>query len=177
MPSYTSFSQIINFDSMNDVFYFPDRWTGESTMQRVNQAYSDKVAEVRHRILSKVQKSKMNLLPVNDISSRIRALWMSISKEDFVFSFRNYLQVRSYYDLEKIYKTSMESLDKNISKTEEEYRKLITHCSNEEDLSSQKKEIEDTLLAKHKSLKADIVNKLQAFCSKRRLLYWSDGEL
>ena len=166
MPSYTTFSEIISFDSKVDVLYLPDRWTGESTMQHVNPAYSDKVAEVRHRIFSKVQKSKINLLPVNEISARIRGLWMSISKEDFVFSFRNYLQVRSYYELEKIYNKLMVSLDQTISKTEKEYRKLIAHCSTEEDLSSQQKGIEDTLLAKHKSLEGDIVINLKAFCSE-----------
>lgn len=109
-----SFNQVIEFDSDNNIWYFSDLWRGDPPMAPANPGYSDSVADVRERIVSRISKSRSTYLTITDTLSRITDLWNGIVQDDFVFSFRNSLEVKAYASLEQICQNLSWKLEKQV---------------------------------------------------------------
>ena len=94
------FTDVINFDVENNVKYFPNLWQGEPPMAPVNPGYSEKVEDVK-KILYKIMSQKsQSQSTIEQIKDRIGDLWKGILADDFVFSFRNILEIRAYQSLD-----------------------------------------------------------------------------
>ena len=98
-----SFSQIINFDVRKHVWYFADLWHGNPPMAPANPGYSEKVRAVKLSLLRDTAAEQTTFLTISDLSLRIRDLWNGVLADDFVFSFRNSLEVKAYNSLESTY--------------------------------------------------------------------------
>nr|XP_054761386.1 interferon-induced very large GTPase 1-like [Lytechinus pictus] len=108
-----SFSQIINFDVQKHVWYFSDLWHGAPPMAPANPGYSEKVESVRFQLLEKITLEQKTFLTASDLSIRLYDLWNGILADDFVFSFRNSLEVKAYNGLQsKYYSLEWELQDK-----------------------------------------------------------------
>ncbi|XP_041472592.1 interferon-induced very large GTPase 1-like [Lytechinus variegatus] len=108
-----SFSQIINFDVQKHVWYFSDLWHGDPPMAPANPGYSEKVRSVRLQLLEKIALEQKTFLTASDLSIRLSDLWNGILADDFVFSFRNSLEVKAYNSLQsKYYALEWELQDK-----------------------------------------------------------------
>ncbi|CAG2217263.1 unnamed protein product [Mytilus edulis] len=90
-----TFKQVIQFESQKDVWYFPDLWYGDPPMASTNPGYSKKVEDLRLTILTKAAK-RSGHLNILQTSQRIHDLWKGILTEDFVFNFRNTLEIKAY---------------------------------------------------------------------------------
>ncbi|XP_041471827.1 interferon-induced very large GTPase 1-like [Lytechinus variegatus] len=97
-----SFSQIINFDVQKHVWYFSDLWLGDPPMAPANPGYSEKVDSVRANILGEISKGK-TFMKASELAIRLADLWNGVLADDFVFSFRNSLEVRAYNRLQTKY--------------------------------------------------------------------------
>ncbi|XP_041471502.1 interferon-induced very large GTPase 1-like [Lytechinus variegatus] len=100
-----SFSQIINFDVQKHVWHFSDLWHGDPPMAPANPGYSTKVRSVRLQLLEKIALEQKTFLTASDLSIRLSDLWNGILADDFVFSFRNSLEVKAYNGLQSKYYT------------------------------------------------------------------------
>ncbi|XP_041470065.1 interferon-induced very large GTPase 1-like [Lytechinus variegatus] len=100
-----SFSQIINFDVRKHVWYFSDLWHGNPPMAPANPGYSKKVDAVRFNILGEIAKGQKTFLTTSDLAIRLNDLWNGVLADDFVFSFRNSLEVKAYNGLQSKYYT------------------------------------------------------------------------
>lgn len=96
-----SFNQVIDFDSERNVWYFSDLWRGDPPMAPANPGYSESVNTVKEAIMSKLTSSRETYLTITDTISRIEDLWNGILKDDFVFSFRNSLELKAYNRMEQ----------------------------------------------------------------------------
>lgn len=90
-----TFNQVIQFESKNDIWYFPDLWYGDPPMASTNPGYSKNVEDLRYAILTKAAK-RSGHLNISETSQRIHDLWKGILSEDFVFTFRNTLEIKAY---------------------------------------------------------------------------------
>ena len=100
-----SFSQIINFDIQKHVWYFPDLWHGNPPMAPANPVYSKKAGSVKLSILGEIAKEQTTFLTTSDLSIRLADLWNGVLADDFVFSFRNSLEVKAFNSLQSRYYT------------------------------------------------------------------------
>nr|XP_054761540.1 interferon-induced very large GTPase 1-like [Lytechinus pictus] len=100
-----SFSQIIKFDVQKHVKYFSDLWQGDPPMAPANPGYSEKVGLVRLQLLEKIAREHKTFLTASDVSIRLSDLWNGVLADDFVFSFRNSLEVKAYNGLQSKYYT------------------------------------------------------------------------
>ena len=96
---YNRFSDVIGFDPHNDVFYFSALLQGEPPMAPINEGYCQDASYVRSCILTKFQKSSQ-FYKLHDIGKRINDVWSCIMREDFVFHFRNVLELNVTLELE-----------------------------------------------------------------------------
>ncbi|XP_062389305.1 LOW QUALITY PROTEIN: interferon-induced very large GTPase 1-like [Sardina pilchardus] len=95
------FSDVIAFDIETDVKYFAQLWEGSPPMAPPNPSYSENVQEMKKTILSHASKSSGSTL--NELKTRIEDLWNALLNEDFVFSFKNTLEITAYRSLEEEY--------------------------------------------------------------------------
>ncbi|MCJ8749354.1 hypothetical protein PDJAM_G00175360 [Pangasius djambal] len=92
------FSDVIEFNVQDDVYYFAQLWEGSPPMAPPNPCYSSNVQNLKNAIFRKAQKSTGMTLP--EFKSRIHDLWNALLNENFVFSFKNTLEIAVHRKLE-----------------------------------------------------------------------------
>ena len=108
------FKDVITFNDQEDIHYFPGLWRGDPPMAPVNEGYSRAAQELKHQIVSivleKGDKRSLTLhekvagkLSLFEFRTRVNDLWQGLLKENFVFSFRNTLEISAYNALETAY--------------------------------------------------------------------------
>ncbi|XP_059203258.1 interferon-induced very large GTPase 1-like [Centropristis striata] len=146
------FSDVIAFDVQKDVKYFAQLWEGSPPMAPPNPGYSESVQELKTTILSKASQSAG--ITLSQFKSKIHDLWNALLNENFVFSFKNTLEIAVYRKLEvqygnwtwalrsnmltienqlhtriengKLDKVELNYLQKEMNKTYEEIKKAMT---------------------------------------------------
>ncbi|XP_059204643.1 interferon-induced very large GTPase 1-like [Centropristis striata] len=95
------FSDIIAFDVQKDVKYFAQLWEGSPPMAPPNPGYNESVQELKTTILSKASQSAG--ITLSQFKHKIQDLWNALLNENFVFSFKNTLEIAVYRKLEEQY--------------------------------------------------------------------------
>ncbi|KAJ1158375.1 hypothetical protein NDU88_011066 [Pleurodeles waltl] len=102
----TCFNDIIRFDVKSHIHYFAHLWEGDGPMAPPNPSYSQNVQELKSLILATAKRdAQCTMLKLSDLKLRIKDLWDALLHENFVFSFRNSLEIATYNKLEKMYNT------------------------------------------------------------------------
>ncbi|XP_030649196.1 interferon-induced very large GTPase 1-like [Chanos chanos] len=95
------FSNVISFDVQTDVKYFAQLWEGSPPMAPPNPSYSENIQDLKRHILS--QSSKSSGMTLSQFKTTICDLWNALLNENFVFSFKNTLEIAVYRKLETQY--------------------------------------------------------------------------
>ncbi|XP_055043837.2 interferon-induced very large GTPase 1-like [Misgurnus anguillicaudatus] len=95
------FSDVIAFDVQKDVKYFSQLWEGSPPMAPPNPNYCENVLDLKKSILTHASKS--NGIMLTDLKGHIEDLWEALLNEQFVFSFRNSLEIATYRRIETEY--------------------------------------------------------------------------
>ena len=97
---FNQFCDVIEFNPEEDVFYFPGLFEGEPPMTSIAPGYIEKAQELRSRILKSVSSKNRNFLTLREWRRKLSSLWKSVLKENFVFSYRNILEVNARIELD-----------------------------------------------------------------------------
>ncbi|KAK2864710.1 hypothetical protein Q7C36_003864 [Tachysurus vachellii] len=92
------FSDVIEFTVQDDVYYFAQLWEGSPPMAPPNPSYSRNVQDLKKDIFKKATPSTG--ITLSQFKSRISDLWNALLNENFVFSFKNTLEIAVYRKLE-----------------------------------------------------------------------------
>uniref|UniRef100_A0A803K5C2 Up-regulator of cell proliferation-like n=1 Tax=Xenopus tropicalis TaxID=8364 RepID=A0A803K5C2_XENTR len=97
----TKFSEIMDYNLMEDNWYIPGLWYGVPPMASVNSGYSENVHELKKYLFKFMEKRENLQQPQNIVEfiEWIRSLWNSVKHENFIFSFRNSLVAEAYNQL------------------------------------------------------------------------------
>nr|XP_024661174.1 interferon-induced very large GTPase 1-like [Maylandia zebra] len=137
------FSDVIEFDVQKDVKYCTQLWEGSPPMAPPNPGYSESIQEVKNTILSKASKSAG--ITLTQFKTNIRDLWSALLNENFVFSFKNTLEIAAYRKLESQYANWTWALRSNMLTIENQLHNRIENGSLEKvELSYLKKESKKT---------------------------------
>ena len=98
---YTMFSHVIEFSEEKDVWYFPGLWKGDPPLAPVNLGYSDRAQQLKLALIEKTRLDSKCLL--SDFKVRTYNLWEAILHENFIFSFKNTLEITAYNHLDAKY--------------------------------------------------------------------------
>ncbi|XP_068535151.1 interferon-induced very large GTPase 1-like [Anas acuta] len=97
----TCFSDVIRFDVNTHIHYFAHLWEGNPPMAPPNPTYSQNVQELKSKILQAAKKeSHSSVLRLSSFKVRISDLWNALLNENFVFSFKNSVEIAAYKKLE-----------------------------------------------------------------------------
>ena len=98
---FQKLNDIISFDENNDVFYIPSLLKGRPPMAPVSPNYGRAIERVKEDIISLMCASSSQT--VSQFRERVDILWKAMLKENFIFSFRNTIEVRAYTSLDRKY--------------------------------------------------------------------------
>ncbi|XP_065443437.1 interferon-induced very large GTPase 1 [Chrysemys picta bellii] len=100
----TCFSDVIRFDVKTHIHYFAHLWEGNPPMAPPNPSYSQNVQELKSYILKAAKKeSRGSVLRLSGLKVRIGDLWNALLNENFIFSFKNTLEIAAYNRLETMF--------------------------------------------------------------------------
>uniref|UniRef100_A0A8C1XFU8 VLIG-type G domain-containing protein n=1 Tax=Cyprinus carpio TaxID=7962 RepID=A0A8C1XFU8_CYPCA len=121
------FSDVIAFDIQKDVRYFAQLWEGSPPMAPPNPDYSRNIQELKDSILSKASKS--NGITLSQFRMRVNDLWNALLNENFVFSFKNTLEIAVYRKLETKYSDWTWSLRNAMMTIEDKFYNRIYNAN------------------------------------------------
>ena len=105
---YETFNDIIKFDDQTDVHHFPGLWKGDPPMAPVNQGYSTAAQMLKCHLIEICKNSgfteTLGNLSLSSFQRNMCDLWNALLQENFIFSFKNTLEITAYYSLETQYK-------------------------------------------------------------------------
>uniref|UniRef100_A0A672ZPU8 VLIG-type G domain-containing protein n=1 Tax=Sphaeramia orbicularis TaxID=375764 RepID=A0A672ZPU8_9TELE len=106
-----NFSDVIAFDVQKDVKYLAQLWEGSPPMAPPNPGYSESIQDLKSLILSKASQSVG--VTLSEFKTKVQDLWNALMNENFVFSFKNTLEIAVYRKLEVQYGNWIWELRKN----------------------------------------------------------------
>ena len=134
--AYTSFSDVITYDEKKDFSYFPSLWLGDPSMAPVNPSYSIEAIHLRNHLISCVNKKRKQhrFLKFSDFIEYFKIFWEAILRENFIFSFKNTLEMSAFSILDSqrshwhwIFRESMISWEDNFETAVCNYRGTQPH--------------------------------------------------
>lgn len=102
---FETFSDVIAFDDQSDVHHFPGLWKGDPPMAPVNKGYSESAQRLKYDLIEMLLKRRSSggALCLSSFQIKLVDLCDALLKENFVFSFRNTLEITAYNSLETEY--------------------------------------------------------------------------
>ena len=100
---YAHFSDVITFNDETDVHNFPSLWEGNPPMAPVNPAYCEAAVKLKSKFITDLSKSSNLLCSTDEFKMRVSKLWDAILKENFIFSFKNTLEMEAYSRVDSEY--------------------------------------------------------------------------
>ncbi|KAF4080886.1 hypothetical protein AMELA_G00176830 [Ameiurus melas] len=145
------FSDVIEFNVQEDVYYFAQLWEGSPPMAPPNPEYSRNVQDLKNAIFNKVSKSPGSTL--SQFKSRISDLWNALLNENFVFSFNNTLEISVYRKLENeigrwtwtLRSAMLDTEEKLHNRIENEKLKKIEHKDLYSSMKKSKEEVDQSM--------------------------------
>ncbi|XP_041419562.1 interferon-induced very large GTPase 1-like [Xenopus laevis] len=98
----TCFNDVIKFNVNTHIHYFAHLWEGDPPMAPPNPSYSQNVQSLKKIILD-TGKLQGHILTISDFKTSVTDLWNALLNENFVFSFKNSLEIAAYNKLEMRY--------------------------------------------------------------------------
>ncbi|XP_017336405.1 interferon-induced very large GTPase 1-like [Ictalurus punctatus] len=117
------FSDVIEFNVQEDVYYFAQLWEGSPPMAPPNPEYSRNVQNLKNSIFNKATTS--TVVTLSQFKSRISDLWNALLNENFVFSFKSTQEIAVYRKLENEFGKWTWTLRRAMLDTEEKLHNRI----------------------------------------------------
>ena len=135
---YSSFNDVISYKEDSDVSYFPSLWVGDPPMAPVNPSYSIQALLLRSQL---VRFSKQKQIKISELKAYLRKFWIAILRENFIFSFKNTLEMSVYSSLDSQRSIWYWSFRKDMMSWESDFETAICNLrENDEEVYKSEKE-------------------------------------
>ncbi|KAL3891064.1 hypothetical protein ACJMK2_003327 [Sinanodonta woodiana] len=152
------FHDVIQFNVETDVHYVPSLWEGEIPMAPVSRGYTKSTSELK-KGLKEFCKHSIGQ-DISSYSLHVNSLWRAITKDDFVYFFRNLLETEARECLDKFWCDLVWTFRVEASKCEARLHNDITNSPNsaklEEICRSSREKMSEVIIACHENLRATL---------------------
>ncbi|KAL3891104.1 hypothetical protein ACJMK2_003367 [Sinanodonta woodiana] len=152
------FHDVIQFNVETDVHYVPSLWEGEIPMAPVSRGYMKSTSELK-KGLKEFCKHSIGQ-DISSYSLHINSLWRAITKDDFVYFFRNLLETEARECLDMFWCDLVWTFRVEASKCEARLHNDITNCPNsaklEEICRTSKEKMIEIIKACHENLRTTL---------------------
>ena len=112
---YTKFSDVLQYDSINDNLYVSGLLDGTQTMGKIDVQYSNKMQKLKYDIIQRKHLGNRNKCgTLENFAERIHELWDAIKHENFVLSFKNVLAIEAHRKMQRIFDDEEWDLKKDV---------------------------------------------------------------
>ena len=173
---FSQFCDVIEFNPEEDVLYFPSLFEGEPPMTSISSGYVEKAQELREKILISCQNKRFQNL--KEWRRKLFEIWNSVLKENFVFSYRNILEVNARVELDSALCGWHSNLIQDMTSVKSEYINRLYNVEYDS-LETTLQEIKNELYAEvteRKSGSDEIINKFFIQHEKKAIFeQWRDN--
>ncbi|XP_028414919.1 interferon-induced very large GTPase 1-like [Dendronephthya gigantea] len=132
---------IISFNENEDVFYIPSLLQGNPPMAPVNPNYGRAIQKVKESIISLISSKHGFQLSIAQFRERVCNLWNAMLKENFIFNFRNVIEVRAYAALDrKYFEESVNLMVTGMTELKTRIEVALSRCTTREEREKEWKE-------------------------------------
>ena len=134
---FSRFTDVIEFhdaagnnpedENMSSVHHFKCLWMGNPPMAPVNPGYSRSAQGLKLRLIEQIRQT--NCTRISSFNEKIKDLWDALVAENFVFSFKNSVEIQAYSTLETNYSQWEWKLKQEVLKWEEKVEGEVTAAS------------------------------------------------
>ena len=139
---YKSFRDMVSFNPETDIYCFPSLWKGDPLMAPVNPGYSESAQELKTRVLNLLQ-IRNSSRSISKFITHMSDVWEAVLYENFVFCFKNSLELSAYMALESKVNEWSWNLQKQLLEWEQRTKNCIDSAEQYE-----VKELEGTCIGK-----------------------------
>ncbi|XP_078477527.1 LOW QUALITY PROTEIN: interferon-induced very large GTPase 1-like [Lampetra planeri] len=149
-----SFDEVIRFDVDSHIRYFANLWEGNPPMAPTNPVYCQNVQDLKEMLLS-IAKTEHNVLKISEFKARTDDLWKALLAENFLFSFKNTLEIAAYSKLEVMYRKWIWSLRSHLIQEENKQHTIINNSTDTTN-DFTRLSVEQTVLPKYNEISKQI---------------------
>ena len=142
-------------------------------MAPVNPGYSDKAQELKSRIIC-LARQKGSQFTISGFQSRMKQLWRAVLDKNFIFSFKNTLEITAYNELDVKYTQWSWRLQRVMLDWEYENETVIRNTAFENLHDLEKERIANAIALFHQELKDDMKKFFQESKHSDILVQWQD---
>ena len=172
---YTCFDDVLHFDSEKDVTYFPTLWYGNPPMAPVNPKYSAEARKLQQCLIEHTKSCTQ--LVLSHFTKYLKKLWDAILQENFIFSFKNTLEMSVFsildYERSKWFWKFREEIMKREDKFETEIHAITgVDGSAEEKYEAARVEVMNTVSVTYSEIKKEVEKFFEEHTEKEILINW-----
>ena len=161
---FKKFDDIISFDANEDVFYLPSLLKGCPPMAAVNPEYGRAVREIKENIITLMSSGEFFQLSVSHFRKNVRILWEAMLKENFIFCFRNTIEVRAYTSLDrKYFQVFVNLMVIGMKQLERQIQVALTRCTTRDERKQKWKNDEQKIRQRAEQLKEKMQKEMENF--------------
>ena len=169
---YTSFNDVIHFDDERNVTYFPGLWYGNPPMAPVNPKYSTTARDLK---MALVMNTQYHTRRFSKFITYLETFWSAILKENFIFSFKNTLEMSVFSVLDGQRSKWFWTLRKEAMTSEDKFETQIHNfirANDEEAYKRAKVEVVEYIAIKYAELRKGVVRFFEEHSHKEILVNW-----
>ena len=122
---YKKFSDVLQYDSINDNLYVSGLLNGSQTMGKIDVQYSSKMQKLKYDIIRRKHLDNTKMCGTfTDFAKRVSELWKAIKYEKFVTSFRNVLAIEVHRKMQRVFDDAEWEVKKDIRAKIKEERNI-----------------------------------------------------
>ncbi|XP_046850911.1 interferon-induced very large GTPase 1-like isoform X2 [Xenia sp. Carnegie-2017] len=161
---FQKLDDIIAFDENEDVFYIPSLLKGSPPMAPINPNYGRAVQEVKDNIIHLMCSKVVSRNNISVFRERVNMLWKAMLKENFIFSFRNVIEVRAFTSLDKKYfEEYVKNLVNGMAEVERKVQVDLKRCTTREERYEQWIQSKLNIRKEAEDLKKKMENSMKSF--------------
>ena len=177
---FQKLNDIISFDENVDVFYIPSFLKGSPPMAPVNPNYGRAIQRIKDNIITLMCSKVRFQLSVSQFRERVTSLWEAMLKENFIFSFRNTIEVRAYTSLDrKYFEESVNLMVIGMAELERKIQVALSRCTTrderEEKWAVSKRQIREEAEALGKKMEIEMKIFFETSEDKATLEQWKEN--
>ena len=125
---YSSFNDVIKFDELKDITYFPGLWKGDPPMAPVNSGYSHKALQLKSTLMALIGATSKHDSNFSNFHLTVKTLWNAVCRENYIFSFKNTKEVVAYNELDAAFSQWSWILHRKTLEWQHQTRNVISNC-------------------------------------------------
>ena len=161
---FQKFDDIISYDANKDVFYLPSLLQGSPPMAPVNPEYGRGVQKIIKNITTLMCSQKSFQLSISHFRKNVCILWNAMLKENFIFCFRNTIEVRAYTSLDrKHFQVFVKLMVIGMKQLEKKIQVALKRCTTRDERKEKWEEIQKEIQQRAEKIKEDMQKEIETF--------------